>query len=172
MSEDRRARRHSQTVQEILDVAVQVMAEEGVAALSLSEVARRVGIRPPSLYQYFPSRMAIYDALFERGAREVTEILAAFLPRPGDPPMEAIDRGQRAWLAWASANPVLAQLLYWRPVPGFDPSPRAYAPAERQFALLGSALGAAVEAGLLAPEAVGEDGIGLYLSLMAGILTQ
>ncbi len=38
---NRRRRHREQTIDEILDVAVQVMAEEGVAGLSLSEVGRR-----------------------------------------------------------------------------------------------------------------------------------
>ena len=55
-------------IEEILEVAIELMETEGVAALSLSAVARRLGLQPPSLYQYFPSKMAIYDALFQRGA--------------------------------------------------------------------------------------------------------
>ena len=43
------------------------MSEEGVNGLSLSEVARRLGVQPPSIYKYFPSLMAIYDELFLRG---------------------------------------------------------------------------------------------------------
>ncbi len=53
---------------EILDIARDVMTEEGVNGLSLAEVARRLGVQPPSLYKYFPSLMAIYDALVPRGA--------------------------------------------------------------------------------------------------------
>ena len=64
MRADRRLQRHNQTIEEILDLAIEVMAEDGVAALSLAEVARRMGMRPPSLYQYFPSKLAVYDALF------------------------------------------------------------------------------------------------------------
>ena len=47
---DRRHRRRQETISEVLNVALQVMAEQGVAGLSLGEVARRMGIRPPSLY--------------------------------------------------------------------------------------------------------------------------
>ena len=52
---DRRARRRQETIEEILDIAADVMAEEGVNGLSLAEVARRLGVQPPSLYKYFPS---------------------------------------------------------------------------------------------------------------------
>ena len=44
---DRRERRRRETIEEILDVAVEVMAADGVAGLSLAEVARRMGVRPP-----------------------------------------------------------------------------------------------------------------------------
>src|ERR1700710_1853497 len=115
MSEDRRALRRRATMQEILDTAIDVMASEGVAGLSLAEVARRMGIRPPSLYGYFPSRMAIYDALFERGMRQLAEVLEQHLSGMGDDPLRIIADGQRAWFAWALANPVMAALLYWRP---------------------------------------------------------
>src|SRR5579862_1153342 len=67
---DRRARRRLETIEEILDIATEVMTEEGVNGLSLAEVARRLGVQPPSLYKYFPSLMAVYDALFLRGQVE------------------------------------------------------------------------------------------------------
>ena len=64
---DRRARRRQETIAEILDLAEQIMTEEGVPGLTLAEVARRLGVQPPSLYKYFPSLTAVYDALFEQG---------------------------------------------------------------------------------------------------------
>src|SRR6202046_762427 len=64
---DRRARRRQETIEEILDIAREVMTEEGVNGLSLAEVARRLGVQPPSLYKYFPPLRAIYDAIFQRG---------------------------------------------------------------------------------------------------------
>lgn len=172
MREDRRLRRRNETVQEILDTAIEVMGEEGVAALSLAEVARRVGMRPPSLYQYFPSKLAIYDALFERGTRQMVEVLDPYLPRLAEDPRRAIAAGQEATIAWVVANPVLAQLLYWRPVPGFEPSPQAFGPAVRQLEVLGEALRAAVDAGQLAPAAASEEGVALFTVLMSGVISQ
>src|SRR5215213_10919752 len=70
---DRRQRRRQETIAEVVDVAAEIMAEQGVVGLSVGEVARRMGIRPPSLYVYFPSKHALYDALFARGAQEVLD---------------------------------------------------------------------------------------------------
>ena len=46
---DRRQRRRLETIEEVLDTAAEIMAEQGVVGLSVGEVARRMGIRPPSL---------------------------------------------------------------------------------------------------------------------------
>jgi len=130
-AQDRRHRRRQETIEEVLDVAVAIMAEHGVAGLSIGEIARRLGIRPPSLYVYFPSKHALYDALFERGARSV---LAALSPLQEPPPdglslEEYLRRSGAAFIRWSVENPAYSQLLFWRPVPGFTPSPAAYAPA-------------------------------------------
>ena len=50
----RRQRRRQETIEEILDAAVDVMAENGAGGLTLGEVARRMGIRPPSRFQVSP----------------------------------------------------------------------------------------------------------------------
>ncbi|MEE1663963.1 TetR/AcrR family transcriptional regulator [Streptomyces sp. NPDC003631] len=159
-------------MQEILDTAIEVMAEDGVAGLSMAEVARRVGVRPPSLYQYFPSKMAIYDALFERGGRESADVLEPYSARLAEDPRAVIVAGQQAGVAWAMANPVLAQLLYWRPVPNFEPTPQAYEPSVRLLEVLRSALQAAVHAGQLAPEAADDEGVALYTALVSGVISQ
>src|SRR3954463_8000041 len=72
---DRRQRRRLETIEEVLEHAVEIMTTDGVAGLSPGEIARRMGVRPPSLYVYFPSKPALYDALFERGAREVGAVV-------------------------------------------------------------------------------------------------
>src|SRR5260370_20885173 len=86
---DGRQRRRQETIEEVLGLAAQIMAEQGVAGLSIGEIARRMGIRPPSLYAYFPSKHALYDALFARGAREVLTTMEALVSSlPADATLE------------------------------------------------------------------------------------
>src|SRR6476646_5589188 len=92
---DRRARRRQETIEEILDIAEQVMTEEGVNGLSLSEVARRLGVQPPSLYKYFPSLMAVYDSLFARGQRENLSVMKAAMA-DATPGLDALTKGLEA----------------------------------------------------------------------------
>jgi AcrR family transcriptional regulator len=170
---DRRTRRRQETITEILDVAIELMATEGVAALSLSAVARRLGMQPPSLYQYFPSKMAIYDALFQRGAElflaAQREAIAAAAT---DDIMELHLIGTLGFARWSMENPVYSQLLFWRTIPGFEPSPEAYAPAQEALADARRHLQKAVDAGRLHPDAASEEGLALLTSITAGVLSQ
>src|ERR1700749_1990638 len=96
---DRRARRRQETIAEILDIARDVMTEQGVNGLSLAEVARRLGVQPPSLYKYFPSLMAIYDALFLEGQRENLDAMRAGM-RDVEPGLTALIAGLEASGRW------------------------------------------------------------------------
>jgi AcrR family transcriptional regulator len=127
---DRRQRRRRETIEQVLDVAVEVMADQGVAGLTLGEVARRMGIRPPSLYVYFDGKNALYDALFERGWRELQTVLRAARDRiRSQSPDDSFRIFSDAFVRWAVEHPAYAPLMFWRPVPGFTPSQRAYGPA-------------------------------------------
>src|SRR3954447_23615029 len=122
---DRRQRRRQESIEEILDVALELMAEQGVAGLSLGEVARRLGIRPPSLYVYFASKNALYDAVFARGSREVLDAIRAITPEVMDESQSleaALLVAGQTMVRWSVEHPVYSQLLFWRPVPGFEPS--------------------------------------------------
>ena len=168
---DRRRRRREQTIDEILGVATDVMAQEGVAGLSLSEVARRMGIQPPSLYKYFPSKLALYDELFKRGAREA---LAAFRAAAAwaEPGWAALTAGLEAIMRLGLDHQVAGQLLNWRPVPGFEPSAAAFAPSIELVQDIRRLLAAAADRGELAPAAASEEGAALLSVLVAGVMSQ
>jgi AcrR family transcriptional regulator len=171
MALDRRARRRQQTIDEILDIAIQVMAEEGVAGLSLSEVARRMGIQPPSLYKYFPSKLALYDTLFQRGARELLAVYRAAAAQ-AEPGWAALLAGTEAIMRLGLDHQVVAQLLNWRPVPGFEPSPAAFAPSIEFVQEARRLLQVAVDRGELHPDAASEEGPALLSVLVAGVMSQ
>ncbi|WP_405061257.1 TetR/AcrR family transcriptional regulator [Kribbella sp. NBC_01505] len=170
---DRRARRRQETIEEILTAAIELMEAEGVASLSLSAVARKLGIQPPSIYQYFPSKMAIYDALFHRGAEFFRNSrLEACAAADTDDIRELDLIAVKAFSRWCLENPVYSQLLFWRTVPGFEPSPEAFAPAQDALDDLRQHLQNGVDRGQLRPEAATEEGLALYTSITAGLVSQ
>jgi AcrR family transcriptional regulator len=171
VARDRRARRRQETIDEILDIAQAVMTEDGVNALSLAEVARRLGVQPPSLYKYFPSLLAVYDALFLRGQQEHLVVMRDAMAA-AEPGLAALSAGLDASGRWSLEHRAIAQLLFWRPVPSFEPSPEAFAPSIEMVALNRRALVDAVAAGELGPGADSDDAVYLVSILMAGTLSQ
>ncbi|MGD0380654.1 MAG: TetR/AcrR family transcriptional regulator [Acidimicrobiales bacterium] len=168
---DRRARRRQETISEILDIARDVMTEEGVNGLSLAEVARRLGVQPPSLYKYFPSLMAIYDVLFLEGQRQNLEAMRGGM-QGVDSGLDALTAGLEASGRWCLANRAVAELLFWRPVPSFHPSPEAFAVSMEMLELQRDALADAVAKGQLGPAANQEGAIYLVSTIIVGVLSQ
>lgn len=114
--------------QAILDAAREMMRTDGVGALSINEVARRVGMKPPSLYTYFESKHALYDELFRQGMRayhaQVRELMEQTGVTEG-----FFEAATRHYMTFADENPELYALLFERPVPGFVPSEESMAEA-------------------------------------------
>lgn len=105
----------------ILQTAREIMREEGVAALSLQELARRLDLRAPSLYNYYSSKMDLYDALFRLGFTLFGQhMAAATLGAPGW--QDELRLNFEGYMRFALQNPELYQLCFERPVPGFTPS--------------------------------------------------
>jgi AcrR family transcriptional regulator len=168
---DRRARRRQETIAEILDLAEQVMAEEGVNGLTLAEVARRLGVQPPSLYKYFPSLTAVYDALFERGMVATVAIMRA--AAAGSPPgLPALSAALEANGRHLLDHPALSQLMYWRPVPSFDASEEAMAASREMVEMQRRMLRDAVATGQLGGAATdSDDALFVVASLISGVTT-
>ena len=124
---DRRAVRRAATRDEILQAAWSLVRAEGLAALSMRDLAAAVGMRAPSLYQYFDSKLAIYDAMFGQAMVEALAVVEDGIgARQG---REALRESGRALLLFTTDDPVRTQLLFQRTIPGFVPSPDSYGPA-------------------------------------------
>ena len=51
------------TKQKILDKALELFSAQGYDSVSVGQIAKAVGIKAPSLYNHFPSKQAIFDAI-------------------------------------------------------------------------------------------------------------
>ncbi|HUF83778.1 MAG TPA: TetR/AcrR family transcriptional regulator [Acidimicrobiia bacterium] len=122
---DRRSERHEATRAEILEAAWGLAREQGLAGLSLRDLGRKVGMRAQSLYSYFDSKHAIYDALFRQGNEQMLEH-RSHLERTADPEAD-LRRGGRQFVEFCVEDPARYQLLFQRTIPGFEPSAESYA---------------------------------------------
>jgi AcrR family transcriptional regulator len=168
---DRRARRRGQTIDEILERAVVVMSADGVAALTMTRLATEMSVQPPSLYKYFRSVLAVYEELFTRGQQQNLDVLRDALDR-SPAGLAGLSAGLEALGRWAVEHPVVAQLLFWRPVPGFRPSREATALADDLVRLLQSTLRDAAAAGEMGSSAASDEALAVLAVLHFGVLSQ
>lgn len=136
---DRRAERHEATRAEILDAAWQLARSEGLAGISLRDLAAAVGMQPPSLYSYFDSKNAIYEGMFRQGYMELDSREAMFTTTSGP---AAMKKRVRWFLDFCTEDPARYQLMFQRTLPGFTPSDEAYAVAVRSLDRLYASLAA------------------------------
>jgi AcrR family transcriptional regulator len=118
---ERRRRNRNEVMTAILDASRAIMREEGAAALNLNEVARRVGVRTPSLYAYYSGKADLYDALFLLGVQLYAERFQKALSEPQSL-WERFRAALETYMTFAHECPELYQLVFERPVPGFTPS--------------------------------------------------
>jgi AcrR family transcriptional regulator len=119
----RRERRHSDTRDEILAAAREVLVERGAADLSLREVARRAGFTPGALYKYFDSKDDVIRVLADKA---MGALLQAFAALPADlPPDERAVAMGMAYLEFARNNPADVAIIVRHDLAAHDDAPSA-----------------------------------------------
>jgi AcrR family transcriptional regulator len=123
---DRRAERREATRREILDAAWEIARRDGLSAVTLREVAGRIGMRPPSLYSHFDAKNAIYDAMFAEAWGELCAVFDGLEPLPAAHRRPILAMAE-AFFDFAVADLARYQLMNQRTIPDFRPSGEAYA---------------------------------------------
>lgn len=99
--------------EQLLDAALELIAEEGYAAVSIDAVARRVGVSRPVVYSVFSDLGALLEALLAREEERVLAQLATAVPTTlGDrDPDEVVVDGIMAFLGAVAENPMSWRLV-------------------------------------------------------------
>jgi AcrR family transcriptional regulator len=89
------------------------------------QATRAEALAAPSLYSYFSSKNAVYDAMYAQGAGEFLQE-AEQLAVSGDA-LADIRLCLHAFSRFCTENPARYQLLFQRTIPGFEPSAESFA---------------------------------------------
>jgi AcrR family transcriptional regulator len=130
---DWQSKRREAARREILAAAWEVARESGLGALTLREVAARVGMRAPSLYSHFASKHAIYDAMYAQAWAEYDREAEAAVGTVPAEPRRALREIARQYFEFATADMPRLQLMNLRTIPDFTPSGESYAHAVRVY---------------------------------------
>lgn len=157
----REARRESARAV-IVDAAWDLAREEGLLMWSLRDLATRAGITTPTVYAYFDSKHAIYDAMFGQAATDFAQSMA--MPYVVEGSREQFFAYTRRFFEFCTSDAARYQLLFQRTIPGFTPTPEAYAPSVRALEQFKQ---------VLADNGITEDGqLDLATALVGGLVSQ
>src|SRR5580700_3907390 len=105
----REARRRSAR-SAILESAWESVREQGLAGLSMRDLANRAGITTPTVYAYFGSKNDIYDAMFGQAAAEFEAHMAA--PYPEEGPKQNLVALAKRFVSFCTQDVARYQLLF------------------------------------------------------------
>jgi AcrR family transcriptional regulator len=158
---DWRSARRANATADIVAAAWELARENGLSGLSLRDLARHLGMAAPSLYSYFDSKHALYDAMYADGYRA----LLARGPLPTSTDLRAVlHGGADLFVRFALEDPVRFQLLSQRTIPGFEPSPASYRIAQDAYDMTVAPLRAAAD--------VTQEDLDLLTAMVTGLINQ
>jgi AcrR family transcriptional regulator len=101
---------HLPTREVILDTAERLFAERGVDGVAVRDLAKVMNLTAPSLYNHFPSKQALYEAVLERGIAPIVKLVAEAW-QPGALRPDRIEVTIDDFVSHLAEHPHLARLL-------------------------------------------------------------
>ena len=97
------------TREAILDAAERLFSAHGVDGVAVRDLARELGLTPSSLYNHFPGKQALYEAVLERGLEPIVELISS--ARHGEVERESVARVVDSLVSHLAQHPHLLRLL-------------------------------------------------------------
>lgn len=88
----------------LIEAGTTLVAEGGLAALSVAEAARRTGVSAAAPYRHFPSREDFVVAVAAKAAHELDTAMREAADAAGDDPVEAIAAAAAAYVRFAATR--------------------------------------------------------------------
>jgi AcrR family transcriptional regulator len=135
----------------VLQVAVATLASEGVTGFTTRRVAEEAETSTPAVYELFGDKAGLVREVFFEGFR----MLAGRLARAevSDDPKADLVRVADTFRRFVRENPVLAEVMFARPIADFDPGPDEVRAGGSVRELVVARVQRAIDAGVLAGDA-------------------
>jgi AcrR family transcriptional regulator len=105
-------RRARETVEAVLDAVVRILKREGVNAVTTNHIAKVAGVSIGSVYQYFPDKRAIFNALHKRHLEEIDRMVETKLMEHAAASLDVLVRAMvEAMIDTHAGDPELYELL-------------------------------------------------------------
>jgi len=130
----------------LVEAALELLEESGIASLTVRAVASRAGVAPMGVYSRFGSKDGLLEALFVHG---FTGLEAAIEPQPSPSPISRLRTGCMGYREFAINNPQMYHLMFEQMML-LELSPEAQDAAQRTFMILVDRVQEAMNSGDLA----------------------
>ncbi len=158
MKSSARKEKHRQDLKDkILEAARELLISQGVAGLSMRNLAAKVGYSATAIYSYFADKDAVLRALLDADCEALRRAMDDAADEPD--PVERLRKMGRAYIEFGFRSPGHYRVLMMtEAVPGvMDDNPRRGDPAQDAYALLRTAAADCIRAGRLRPEFTDTD---------------
>jgi AcrR family transcriptional regulator len=131
----------------LVDAALALLEESGIASLTVRAVASRAGVAPMGVYSRFGSKDGLLEALFVHG---FTGLETAIEPQPSPSPINRVRTGCMGYREFAINNPQMYHLMFEQMML-LELSPEAQDAAKRTFMILVDRVQEAMNSGDITP---------------------
>jgi AcrR family transcriptional regulator len=152
----------------VLRVALDVLAEDGVAGLTTRAVAARAGTSVPAIYELFGDKAGLVRELFVEGFRRLADRMVAV--GVTDDPRDDLLRLIAAYRRFVRDSPTLADVMFSKPFAAMGPGPDGVAAGVTAREAVVDAVRRAIDGGVVAGDPV--DVAHVLLALAQGLVAQ
>lgn len=124
---------HGDLRRALMDAALAMVKEGGVASLSLREAARRAGVSSAAPYHHFESVDALVTALCAEGFEGLAAAMGEGAAKAGGDARARMAAMGRAYVHYAVTHPAHFRLMFSVPAPGLDATSADEVPAFGQM---------------------------------------
>jgi AcrR family transcriptional regulator len=103
---------HGDLRRAVIDTALQLIAEQGIASLTLREIAHRVGVSRMAPYRHFENKAVLLAVLAQEGFQAMYIHLQSALAKSASDPLERLQAIGVAYIFYAVENPVHYRVMF------------------------------------------------------------
>ena len=111
-SMDKKEYHHGNLKQELLDIAFDFIAKEGVEKLTLKVLADKTNTSRSAIYRHFNSKDALIENIIKLGFKEFDSATVDILNNKNIPLIDRFYMATKAYIMWAKENQNLYRLLF------------------------------------------------------------
>ena len=109
--------------EQVRDAALEILATDGVGALTARRLAHEAGTSPAAVYELFGDKAGVVRALFFSGFERLGAVLGSPEAEAADDPLEQLVAIAQRYRRFIVEQPALAAVMFSRPFASFDPAP-------------------------------------------------